>query len=242
MTERPIIFSGPMVRAILDGQKTVTRRIVKPQPDELLRPMRAIITGDEWWCCDAPAEEQLPSMGTLEYDDGSTSDMAVKKVRSWKCPYGQTGDRLYVKERYWLVDSRAFPDWPQVLYADEIDKYQQDGWQESQPTAFWYSRLWSGAEERWGPKPSIHMPRAHSRITLEICDVRVERLNSINFADIRKEGVDCPEHDFPGGFCCSECPSLRKAFRDLWASIHGDKHPWQANEYVWRIAFRKLTP
>ena len=124
--ERPILFSGAMVRAILDGRKTQTRRVVKGWPLEWLQP----------------------GMFTPEY---------VADPRNQACPYGQPGDRLWVRETFcqkWC-DQRGYLD--EYLYrATEPDVVHPDG-QDKSP---------------W--RPSIHMPRAASRITLEITGVRVE--------------------------------------------------------------------
>ncbi len=202
--ERPILFSGEMVRAILAGNKTQTRRVVKPQPKSLCvghcPATKPCFTHDGLHC--------MPS----EY-----------------CPYGRVGDRLWVRETWkvGLVGDATVLDFAAGGY-DLLDY----------PVSF-------GAFEQYeskGWRPSIHMPRWASRITLEITGVRVERLQDITWADIRYEGVECPLHDFPGGLCVGECRELRQAFRNLWDSING-KSPgktWDDNPWVWVIEFKKV--
>jgi hypothetical protein len=149
MKERPILFSGPMVQAILDGRKTQTRRVVKPQP--------------EYW-------EQT---GGYHYplDKKPYRGAPVGRVRSideYRCPYGQPGDRLWVRET-----------WHQYAGGEVI--YRADYGPESYQ---------AGAK---GWRPSIFMPRWASRITLEITGVRVERVQDISADDARAEGVSAPD-------------------------------------------------
>lgn len=161
MTERPILFSAPMVRAILDGRKTQTRRIVKPQPPSDCAPIRV--------------EEFHPTVIDRYGDEGPGAPIfgAYDLGGEWgvRCPYGQPGDRLWVREtwRAWggtvrHVDYRATTEIPRPA----------DGW-----------------------KPSIHMRRADSRIMLEIVAVRVERLQDISEADAKAEGCQADPYDGP---------------------------------------------
>ena len=146
MKERPILFNGPMVRAILDGRKTQTRRVVKPQPET--KPHNGV--DDKWFS----EYSDIKNLGFLKHT----------------CPFGQPGDRLWVRE--------AFTEYPQkgLLYkADGCNK----------KLGVW-----------WGWRPSIHMPRRASRIKLEVTDVRVERLQNISEEDIYAEGIDTNSHDF----------------------------------------------
>ena len=136
MTERPILFSGPMVRAILEGRKTMTRRVIKLQP-----------TG----------------AADVQYRVAAAVTMPVSG-RQQVCPYGRVGDHLWVRET-WAPHAWP-PTGPSYQYAAD-DQYP--------------------APERW--RPSIHMPRAASRITLEVLNVRVERLHDISEEDAKAEGV-----------------------------------------------------
>ena len=208
MKDRPILFSAPMVRAILAGRKTVTRRVMKPHPNHVER------RDGEWldvW------EQEISGEGarSVEYE---------ARERVIRCPYGVPGDRLWVREtwgyfggdEYLYQHSRAAVGYR----ADHLDHLPIPG-------------------GRW--RPSIHMPRWASRLTLDVVSVRVERVQEIRCHDIRAEGVACPEHDFPGGFCVSECRSLRRAFADLWDSINAARgFGWDANPWVFRVEFRRL--
>lgn len=175
MKERPILFSGEMVRAILDGSKTQTRRVVK---------------GD--------------ALGILNLEIRPPSDPIFVE----KCLYGKPGDRLWVREA-WAQHTETFGDFlPSTVYrADPVTPHFT----------------------KW--KPSIHMPRWASRITLEITGVRVERLQDISEKDALSEGCE-PDDGNP------ESPSPISEFRDLWQSINGAES-WAANQWVWVIEFKK---
>jgi len=224
--ERPILFSGAMVRAILDGRKTQTRRILKPQPDmSLIRP-----------------EYQDPNLWEFRkrfmfYEDGwsghehafirrgDPSDMPVWQHRS---PYGESGDRLWVRESFWGCDAPGYGDQPCVVYDYE-----------------WHGKEYHPAEIRpWARKfgriPSIHMPRDCSRITLEITGVRVERLNDCSEADAIAEGI-APELEGWTDYSnpsCQMCPDPVDSYRTLWDSING-AGAWGANPWVWLVEFRR---
>lgn len=154
--ERPILFSGPMVKAILAGKKTQTRRLVK-----------------------APRGSE-PSHAGVDFG----------------CPYGQLFDRLWVRESWQC--NHADQDRSKVNYrADGRDRL-----------------LWT---------PSIHMPRWASRITLEVTDVRVQRLQDISEEDAKAEGAEG-----------------REAFASLWDAINGNRASWASNPWTWAIGFRVL--
>ncbi|AIY40147.1 Phage-related protein [Collimonas arenae] len=198
MKERPILFTGAMVRALLAGDKTQTRRIVKPQPAV---SSAGNLTG-EWL--------RRPLDGLLL---PKLQDIAIH------CPYGQPGDRLWVRESFWGCDLPGFGDQPCVVYDDE--------WRgkEYQPAE---ARPWA---RKFGRIPSIHMPRDCSRILLEITAVRVERLQSINTEDIIAEGLSTTlrEHDAE--------KDLQNQWCDLWESTGGD---WMANPWVWVVEFKRI--
>jgi hypothetical protein len=171
MKERPILFSAPMVRALLDGTKTQTRRIIKPNH------------------CVAPS-------------------MRLSMVPG--CPYGVPGDRLWVRETFC----------PQMNATDRTPFYRSTG--DELPSC-----------HKW--KPSIFMPRWASRITLEITEVRVQRVQDISEEDAKAEG---------GGFIrehpdADETLSDKKLFQFLWESISGETS-WDANPWVWAITFRRI--
>jgi len=209
MKERPILFTGPMVRAILGGSKTQTRRIVKPQP-ELWAPIGAI----------------------LNVQGGFVDSVGAPIA----CPYGQPGDLLWVRET-WLEDPEDDGTWHYTQYmgckgsplSDIPRKFQK-------PEHCIYREGWDGHDLVW--RPSIHMPRWASRILLEIASVRVERLQGISEADARAEGVTIEDRHMRG-YCAGELlpPSIR-AYRDLWESING-AGSWEANPFVWVVEFRR---
>lgn len=181
MKERPILFSGEMVRAILDGRKTQTRRVVKQRGD-----------------CSGSVEQ---------------------------CPYGQPGERLWVRETWATEGTDETSTLPLQFKADRSDWPKCSKW-----------------------RPSIHMPRWASRITLEIESVRVERLQKITEEDAKAEGTRddalvhyyCEEgtDDDPiGNHRCN----WRYAFSRLWESINAKRgFGWDANPWVWVITFRRV--
>lgn len=213
MRERPILFSGPMVRAILDGRKTQTRRVVKGVALDWLEP----------------------SGFSLEF---------VAHPENGLCPYGQPGDRLWVRETWFeLVDpltSRPF-DPPQYAYrATHPDPYEctvDDG-----DGGIAFNKDGSQTSP-W--RPSIHMPRWASRITLEITDVRVERVQDISEDDARAEGIvdggclSCGESE-PCG-CNNPTPDARDAFCWLWRTIYPEQNSWESNPWVWVITFERAS-
>lgn len=117
-------------------------------------------------------------------------------------PRVQPGDVLWVRETW---HEYSYPQ-PGIEYAADTDLALSAN-----------KRIWS---------PSIHMPRWAARLLLPVTRVTCERSREIAFYDIRAEGLDCPEHDGPGFFCCSECASLRKAWTDLWSSLYPTAPPW----------------
>lgn len=215
MKERPILFSSPMVRAILDGRKTMTRRAVK-------------------------------------FNKNIPSDMMEDQAEFY-CPYGQVGDRLWVRETtesYYMENiltgeptnalcGRYMSDQEPVLDEHEFD------------FVWWYSRKVC---------PAIHMPRFASRITLEITNVRVERLQEIRSRDAVKEGFPLPKmpelsseekeiiRNCPSpGLALSAHPVMqvkitppKEWFQSLWDSINGKTYPWASNPWVFVIEFKRL--
>jgi len=196
MIERPILFSGPMVRAILEGRKTQTRRVVKPQPKDREGGISPICyEGDRWEFLDLEAAEQ-----------------SVRNL------YGKPGDRLWVRETFSTLDCHH----GQTVYRAGGEKNLTD--------------------MKW--KPSIFMRRKHSRITLEIVSVRVERLQDISYRDCEAEGL---MHVHRGWWVnpYAEDPQATGAdegflcYRNLWESING-KGSWKTNPWVWVIEFKRL--
>lgn len=198
MKEHPILFSGPMIRAILDDKKTQTRRVVKNMP--------------------AWVERVGLAQGNLVQVFGTDG-------MNWRCcPYGQPGDRLWVRER-WQARSPRDLEWS-VYKPIEREGYQPKDWQVRYAATDETFAEWSG----WNP--SIHMPRWASRLTLENKGVRVERLQDISEEDAAAEGVERPAWDNA---------SYRCEFMRLWDEIN-PKHPWASNPWVWVVEFKQVTP
>lgn len=215
MKERPILMSAPMVRAILAGTKTQTRRSVKPQPD-WTEPATVWSHGDGhsgpgWYA----SNEDYPEEGALHY----------------RCPYGQTGDRLWVRETWMDLQGtgveRVTGDRSRYAYAADTppgsygDEARKD-----------FGLKWS---------PSMFMPRRASRITLEITGVSVERLQDISEADAAAEGAP-PSHPsidrISREFGYADFP--RSWYAQLWEQINGPDS-WDANPWVWVINFKRVA-
>lgn len=242
MKEHGILMSAPMVKAILAGRKSVTRRIVKVGkllPDSMQRS---------------------PSAGAWWSDPGG-----------WiECPYGRVGDRLWVREAWKYPGSCWSSEQPNVIahsivYAadgarriivrpHDVNAPQKDGipahicrcsgkgdeFERYHDHAEELTRYWARS---W---PSIFMPRWASRITLTVTDVRVERLQEISEEDARAEGCEAwvsghgpvgyqPERTEYHGLA-----SFRHGYEMLWQDINGERAPWSSNPWVWVIAFRRV--
>ncbi|HCF4018011.1 hypothetical protein [Pseudomonas aeruginosa] len=208
MKERPILFSDQMVRAILEGRKTVTRRIAKPV--------------------------KHPDLGNIYAPGALVLENEPQHVVDRACPFGQPGDRLWVREA-----------WQGPLISDEEQAANQSWWKDMtkfQDPAHCAYRASGDDNEYVDPdgyfhckwKPSIHMPRWASRILLEITAVRVERLQDITPNQCIAEGA-WREKDKELG----RGQEAIAAFADLWRSTGGD---WDANPWVWVVEFKRVTP
>ncbi len=237
--ERPILFTGEMVRAILDGRKTQTRRVVKPQPDPSTTHF-GVLNGVEHWACNG--------------DPCDIDSVGISDDCSWACPYGVPGDRLWVRETWGLVDPDTCdenvrfrtvegPDGADrhVVYAATGDLHEwniEDG-----------DEYDSRGRRRSCWRPSIHMPRWASRLLLEVTEVRVERVQEISRDDAVAEGVDwqaCPRVPMPsryGRAVCREKIDYVGGFRTLWDSINAARgFGWTANPWVWVVTFKLVNP
>ncbi|MEH4145536.1 hypothetical protein POX36_15420 [Klebsiella pneumoniae] len=234
MKERGMIFNGEMVRAILNGRKTQTRRIMAPQPADDIE--RGIF----------PNPEVIGWKSSRRHKHGSTT--------AHFCHYGKPGDRIWVRET-WGVVSHAFSD--DGLMIDWVPDRPATAIHEMPFGNGYYSGYAIYAADgdfTWGDddgyedgrscwKPSIHMPRAASRILLEITDVRAERLNTISEEDARAEGIidggclNCGEPE--PCRCANPEPDATDAFAYLWQSIYGQES-WNANPWVWVIEFKRV--
>ncbi|HCT9079157.1 TPA: hypothetical protein OUB96_005284 [Klebsiella pneumoniae] len=251
MTECGMIFNAEMVRAILDGRKTQTRRIMKPQPEPCPR-------GGHWWPSNV-FKTMLHVEEEMQNGKGGWGGLVGDA-----CPFGDVGDRIWVREAYrfpaslddvsptgvgeMAVATGYRKPWAPTFY--EFTGTFSDGWKgfETPPKVSDAGKL----------RPSIHMPRWASRILLEITDVRVERLNAISEEDAQREGVhtevwdqtvvarNYAARDEFFQFWSEDMPHYvemnqlyRSSFRSLWESIYGAEN-WQANPWVWVIEFKRV--
>lgn len=239
MKERPILFSAPMVSAILDGRKTQTRRIVRIPEIVRSEGLDNGLTTIEW----LDKHESGPGFYAwmTEYPDEGSASV--------KCPYGIPGDRLWVRETWGYVGGSEY-------------LYQQ----RSQDLGF--RADWNALDPIPGGKwrPSIHMPRWASRLTLEITEIRVQRLQEISEEDAKAEGItrrDPLPDDYGRNLPCSHCGqrksqhvgtvracfgshgeifnsgTFKGGFSWLWDSING-AGSWAANPWVWCVSFKKV--
>lgn len=216
--ERPILFSGPMVRALLAGRKTQTRRVVKPQPrlfvTSVYRPFPQTDPGNWQGFCDGD--------GRIHWYG--------------RCPYGVRGDRLWVKETW--RPSESLQSW-------DVDvRYAADGAERTVKDGEFGERDWTmpKAATRGNVSP-LHMPRWASRLTLAVTDIRVERLHAITETDAEAEGVREPSigpihmvsPERCGQIDREKAPALF-LWEMLWRSING-ADSWDANPWVWAVSF-----
>lgn len=208
MTERPILFSAPMVRALLDGTKTQTRRVVKPHRSD--DAFVLLDHGDGWWPYRSEDGERA-NVNNMEYPMAS--------------PYGKPGDRLWVKETW--AQPAAMDPGPTVYRAD---------YPASVPAGF--TNLPTADAIKW--KSSLFMPRAASRILLEVVSVRVERLLEISEQDAIAEGIPwqrCVDWQGPGNTRRDFGP--KDAYKTVWEGING-VGSWDANPWVWVVEFKRV--
>lgn len=232
MKERPILFGAEMVRAILEGRKTQTRRVAWcfdiHQKMRKLEPDIPI----QWAAAVHPARES----GWVSWFPANSKGLAefTKKQyrQGFQCPYGQIGDILWVRE------SISKP-----MELDITAKFFTGFYRATEP------------ERKVEWVPSIHMPRWASRIKLEIIGVRVERLQDISEEDAKAEGITAPAGEYYAGIAgdrmtvaLPDDPSLiaegewrnRFGYRVLWEKINGARASWSSNPWVWVVEFKRL--
>ncbi len=219
MTERPILFSGPMVRAILEDRKTQTRRVLKPQP-------RLLEIDDKGPPC---------QVGVIHVQGRAYNQLTLGNFIPSEPRLHSVGDTLWVREAHSIyrthgqhrADGQRWGPWSGLPTTVSPDGTQIAYYREG------FDRC------KFGPwRPSIHMPRWASRISLKVTCVKVERLHDISTADAVAEGCDVafaktmqrPDGSYPG--------NSRVCFRDLWTSINGTDS-WEANPWVVAYSFER---
>lgn len=211
MKERGIIFNAEMVKAILDGRKTQTRRIVK----------NVMLDNGIW--LKKPTKTRS---GTITH--------VLDAPKHNLCPLGKAGDRLWVRET-WMPDAPRDGTWGDVEFYGCKDSQLSMIPERFRKSEYCIHRASWGGDELIGWTPSIHMPRWASRITLEITDVRVERLNDISNDDAKSEGCWYGR----GGGVPDKAITPSNQFPTLWEEIYGDGS-WSSNPWVWVIEFKKV--
>lgn len=236
--ERPILFTGAMVRAILAGRKTQTRRLNGLDHYN--------IEPDAWSV--SPTEIRSDALWRFVPKSGPRSPGIVR------CPYGAPGDRLWVRETWCLLDhdhweDKSLPrDWLSSRYTHprrNACAYRSHTDSDGERIRLEYVRV--GRDYRW--RPSIHMPRWASRLLLEVTAVRVERLKDISVADAEAEGIDWTtigmhpgvDIDIDGQLWPAGERKIVDAYRNLWESINGPG-AWDANPWVWVVGFKRVAP
>ena len=218
MAEYPILFKGPMVNAIFEQRKTMTRRYINPQPEMGPYGTMVCLGGRDW---------------DVLYGD---------QERPWKCPYGTAGDTLWVRET-WGIGTRPDPyeGWRDgIEYQADCDLLEEGDILSLYPVTPPDDIDLDSYRPGW--HPSIHMPRWACRLLLDVQGVRVERLQDISTEDCIAEGISCPWYcpwsetvGYPGRSLIA-----KRKFAQLWDSINGKKpgRTWTDNPWVWAIAFR----
>lgn len=260
MKERPILFSGPMVRALLDGSKTQTRRLVKlPKAPMHLGEWEPITLGGGKTFRFVSGGERVPV----------PAEVAIWHTRTGQticCPYGVPGDRLWVRESW-----KTPVQWDHLSGAKITAQCLKDGYSKPRCPVKYLADGWLEHNAIWRSNPdfvpgrhrhSRFMPKWASRITLEIVSVRVERLQDISEAAAMAEGAIAPTEPFRDANGLIPYPVSHThtfGFQRLWDSIHGkvatarhnlkalqglknvSSNSWAANPWVWVVEFKKVT-
>lgn len=231
---RPILFSAPMVRALIDGRKTQTRRAIKPAP-----PTQAAFFGSSFGLCRSVADgvrmislNQYDTLPKHPTDWDLVGSVGVARdagfPNRYRCPYGGVGDLLYVREA-WQLHERA-SDVCKVVYRASVGRSWSEA-HEQFPDSLAAKMAARPFQHGW--RPGIHQPRWSSRLTLEITEVRAQTLHQISEADAIAEGSQEPSLVSLTGAGWSE----RDVYARLWNSING-KDAWALNPWVWAVSFK----
>ncbi|OCY57751.1 hypothetical protein [Acinetobacter pittii] len=241
MKEFPILFKSNMVNAILEGRKTQTRRVVKN---------KLVVEQAEFECGNRP--------------NVTRSEPSLQYLVDNNCPYGQVGDRLWVRETWAPVNlygeiALAYKADSKVIRVEENESFlDEEGFinyddprLEKYSFAVWAEDLLDGEEGNWSP--SIHMPRWACRLVLEITSVRVEQLNDISAEDCLKEGIVdgcCLRCRFEACRCKDRQPDLIQGFAREWSNENGffptekwvsyGGKAWRDNPWVWVVEFKVI--
>lgn len=232
MKERPILFNADMVCAVLDGRKTQTRRIIQSPAKNMQASGHKVIEyrepGDKWY------GEHVFSMR----NQGGTWCDYTKEQFLAKCPFSVVGDRLWVRESFYEHghwQGGGYDPEDSYFVSDKQVLFPADGIQRPSERK---------REDFWRSRPSIHMPRWASRITLEITSVRVERLQDISAEDVTAEGIKTLGESMWGSQWWVDAPQAaindaHLQFSIIWSKIYGEES-WHANPWVWVIEFKRV--
>lgn len=233
---KPILFNTDMVRAILNGRKTETRRIIKPQPKMILCYTFAGCGCGKWGYPDKDAYkywgDKYKRTAELSPDD---------EKRMWNPPY-HTDDILYVRETWNICNMCT--DGNTIVFIYKADKSEEESAisvKVSDELYDKYERSMAENNPEW--RPSIHMPKEASRIFLKVKDVRVERIQDITWQESAREGCYGSTSDEPDPLF--HLPTLRGEFQKLWDSTckkNLQVYGWDANPWVWVIQFERVMP
>lgn len=229
--ERPILFNAAMVRAVLDGSKTQTRRVMKPQPNE--EPISIGL-----------GHPEIVVNGELE--PGAPVYAAWGDEWNIESPFGQPGDQLWVREGVWCYEHTGWGKnnqlkWPKMDMAAGLRWFDAScEFEADNPTPM---------HDPIGRLNKMLAPRWASRILLEVTDVRVERVQEISADDAEMEGLEMFDsmtcsgdvvqfYQTADGDICDSCP--RSAFADLWDSLAKPGERWADNPFVWAVSFKRL--
>jgi hypothetical protein len=223
------IFRTDDVKAILEDRKTVFRIPVKPQP-----PEDAALVKFNKKNINVPEVDVPELIGKVSWFEEEAGDLwPCDRKDAIPCPFGQIGDKIYVRETFMHADYNSTLHDPESFTFYKADNWSKEDFQK------WQNSNSKIPPDKW--KPSIHMPKKYSRLWLEITDIRVERVQDITGEDSIKEGIFETGGLFRGAKkengCRSGWSSAINAFSSIWDSIYNN---WSSNPWVWVIEFKKI--
>lgn len=215
----PMIFNTEMVKALLGGRKTVTRRLMKPQPEDSG-------LGYMWW-----PSNHCQSM--IQIDNFKDREGCLRGLISECCPHGSVGDLIWVRETFCIGRIGTYDSGHPASDYDYVDDVAINHGGYAISKAFCEMERIDTEEVKW--TPSIHMPRWASRLTLRVTDVRIEQIQDITEEQAKAEGAFCSNVN---EFHNAASPSYCRAFKNIWNSIYSN---WNENPYVWVIEFEVIN-